>query len=77
MSAQERGHTHAKKVGGPDDGAGPDWFRVLDVVIWVSVAAIAVMGIEWLIGRAIRESIAASASRYLKKTAATSANPEA
>jgi hypothetical protein len=74
MSTPER-HSHTKaKAGGPDDGAGPDWFRVLDVVIWVSVAAIAVMGIEWLIGRAIRESIASGASRYLKKTA--DATPE-
>lgn len=66
---KSHGHTHRSKreAGGPDDGAGVDWFRVLDIAVWVSVAVIAVMGAEWLIGRVIRESLASGASRYLKK----------
>jgi hypothetical protein len=66
------GHTHShgrKAAGGPDDGAGPDWYRVMDVLVWVGVAAVAVIGIEWLFGKMVRESIASGASRYLKKHA--------
>lgn len=76
---EPRGHTHrrAPSAGGPDDGAGFDWFKVLDVAVWVSVAVIAVMGIEWLIGRVIRESLAAGAQRYLSKRAETGAAPDA
>lgn len=54
----------------------PDWFRVLDVVVWVSVAVIVIMAVEWIGGAIIRETIARQAQRFLRKSAgASSAEP--
>ena len=71
MTAGE-GHTHA---GGPNDGADRggyslDWFRVLDVVVWVAAALITAMGVEWFIGYLVREKIARGADKYLAKVGA-------
>lgn len=74
MSASGKGHSHGprgKSAGGPDDGGEFDWFAVLDVAVWAAVAVIAFVGIEWLIGRVIRENMAAGASKYLKQHAQT------
>lgn len=60
------GHPHARRESGETDG-GFDWFAVLDVAVWAAVAVIAVVGIEWLIGHVIRESLASGAGKYLKK----------
>jgi hypothetical protein len=47
----------------------------MDILVWVGVAAIVVIGAEWFFGKIIRESIAAGASRYLRKVDA-GATPE-
>jgi len=61
-------HTHE---GGPDDGAY-DWFKILDIVVWVSVALITCMAVEWLIGVVVRERISRGAARHLAKVGAPS-----
>ena len=70
MTGRDDGHSHTssrrKPVGGPADGS-LDWFAALDIAVWVSVAVIAVLALEWFIGKLVRENIAAGASRYLKK----------
>lgn len=58
-----RGHTHQQPAGGPNDGAF-DWFRVLDVIIWVSVILIAVLALEWFTGLVVREKIARGADKF-------------
>lgn len=66
------GHQHGRRkpaTGGPDDGAGFDWFAMLDVAVWAAVAVIGVLALEWLIGKVIRDNIAAGATKYLKKQA--------
>lgn len=50
-----------------DDQSDP--FRALDVLIWGSVAVIAVIALEWFAGKVIRERIARGATRYLKTRA--------
>lgn len=68
------GHDHKprrREAGGPDDGAGFDWFGVVDIAVWAAVVVLGVVAIEWMIGRAIRESISDGATRYLAKAAAT------
>lgn len=63
MSAKGRPHQHHA-----DEGEqGPDWFRALDIIVWVAVAVIAAVGIEWFVGYLTREKIAAGASRYLDR----------
>ncbi len=57
-------HQHAA-AGGPDDGAGIDWFKALDVVVWVSVAVITILAAEWIVGYLAREALARGADRYL------------
>ncbi len=56
-------------AGGPDDGAF-DWFKILDILVWVAVAAIAIMGVEYLLGWVARERIATKAQQYLAKSQA-------
>lgn len=74
MSTPEKGKAHSHPKGGPDDGAvtGIDWFKVLDVAVWVCVGVIAIMGVEWLVGKVIRESVTAGANRILQKAAPAS-----
>jgi len=66
-TADGKAHSHRKPAGGPDDGAGLDWFKMLDVAVWVAVGFIAIMGVEWLVGRVLRESVTAGANRILQK----------
>jgi hypothetical protein len=61
-------HSH-DATGGPDDGA-VDWFRYLDVLVWVSVALIAAIALEWLLGYIVREQITRGADRYRARVAA-------
>lgn len=72
-SDRSHSHSRAKPAGGPNDG-GFDWFNVLDVAVWASVAVIAVIGIEWLAGRVLRERIAAGAEKYIHKQADNNAS---
>jgi hypothetical protein len=65
---------HAHPEGGPDDGSAFDWFRVLDVLVWVAVVVIVILGTEWFVGRLVREKIAGQAQRFLAKQPAA---PEA
>lgn len=58
-----KGHTH----GGPDDGAEANWFKFLDVLVWVAVAAIVILGAEWLVGYITREKLGRQAERFLAK----------
>lgn len=44
-------HDHDHDQGG---AAGVDWFRLLDALVWVSVAVIVILAAEWLFGEAIR-----------------------
>lgn len=65
MSAQGKAEgRHSHPHGGPDDG-GFDWFKVLDIAVWTAVFIIAVLGFEWLVGKVIRERIAAGAAKHL------------
>lgn len=76
MSAA-RGHRHGREdqaAGGPDDGAF-NWFKVLDILVWVAVALIVALAAEWFTGLVVREKIARGADKMLaaaaaKKTAA-------
>jgi len=64
-------HTHES----PDDGgAGYDWFKVLDVMVWVSAAVIAAMAFEWFLGFLMREKLARGAKQYLAKVRAGKAD---
>lgn len=56
MAAADDGHEH-----------GIDWFRGLDMIVWVAVIIILTMGVEWLLGRYIRERMASGAQKYLAK----------
>lgn len=62
-------HDHGRRQEKPkgDDSQGFDWFAIMDVAIWAAVAIITVVGIEWLVGHVIRESLAAGASKHLKR----------
>lgn len=42
-----------------------DWFKVLDVAVWVAVAVIGAIALEWFVGFVVRERIARGANRYL------------
>ena len=64
--SEPHGHDH---TGGPDDGAF-DWFRILDMLVWVAVAAIVIMSVEYLLGWMARERIARQAQRFLVKNQA-------
>lgn len=66
------GHDHD----GADDGA-VDWFRLFDALVWVSVALIAALAAEWLIGYLVRERIARGADKYLAKVGAGKSDPDA
>ena len=57
-----------------DQAPGLDWFRVLDTLVWVSVAIIVCFAAEWLIGYLVRERIAAGADRWRAK--ATTGGPD-
>lgn len=57
-------------TGGADDGADGhqlDWFHILDVIVWVAVGVIGILAAEWLLGKIVRDKIAAGASRYLQR----------
>jgi hypothetical protein len=58
---------HTPPAGGADDGAGADWFHVLDVAVWVAVGVIAVIAAEWFVGYLVREKISRGAGRYLQR----------
>jgi hypothetical protein len=59
------GHSHQ-----PADGdGGADWFKVLDIAVWVAVVLLVVMAAEWVAGRIVRERIARGAARHLAKAA--------
>lgn len=47
-----------------------DWFKVLDVAVWVAVVVVVVIGAEMLVGKVVRERIARDAGRYLAKVSA-------
>jgi hypothetical protein len=65
------GHDHQ------DQGDSPvDWFKALDMLVWVSVALIVAMAAEWLIGKLVREKISHQAERYLAKVTSTADTPE-
>ena len=66
-------HTH----GGPADGAGADWFKFLDVLVWVAVAAIVILGAEWLAGYLMREKLGRQAERFLTRATAKPDAPAA
>lgn len=61
---QAHGHEH-------DDGqgAGPGWWKVMDIFVWVAVVLIVILGTEWLVGLLIREKLAAGFDK-LRRTAA-------
>lgn len=44
--------------GGPDDGHEDQLFRLLDILVWGSVALIFILAVEWFIGATTRTSIA-------------------
>lgn len=52
------------------DGRKPfDWFTALDILVWVSVALILILGAEWAYGTFVRERISREAGRYLARAA--------
>lgn len=69
MSAAGASHTH-------DDVAEPNWFKAIDTIVWVSVAIIACLAAEWLVGYLARERLARGADKYLAKMAAKPATSE-
>jgi len=62
------GDSHVHQ-GVTDSGEYAHWFRILDVLVWLSVAVIFAIGIEWMVGYVVREKIARGADRYLAKVA--------
>lgn len=64
MSAQ-----HGRPAGGAHDGE-PDWFKGLDIAVWIAAGVVLVLAAEWLIGRYMRESISRGAQQFLAKTTA-------
>ena len=69
-----REHSHAPAAGGANDGAdtvGFDWWRALDLSVWAAVIVIAALGLEWAIGKLVRERVTAQATRILARTGAT------
>lgn len=69
--ADEAEHTH--------DSPAVDWFKILDVFVWSAVAIIVALGLEWLVGKIVRERIAAGADRYRARVTAAQgpAQPDA
>ena len=57
-------HTH------PGDGR---MWQVIDIAVWCSVALIAIIALEWLTGRVVRERIASQAGRFLATAGASPA----
>lgn len=72
QTAPRRRHTPA---GGPDDGE-IDWFKWLDIAVWIAVTIIVILAVEWLAGHIIRETIARGAQRHLAKVNAGDVSPE-
>lgn len=72
MSAA-RGHRHDDD--GQGQGGGVDWFKTVDVIVWVAVAIIVCLGAEWLIGYLVREKIARGADKLLARVAAAKDAP--
>jgi len=62
MAAQEHAHEDQAPT-------GFDWFRVLDIAIWISVALIAVIAAEQFVGYLVRERIARGADKLLAASA--------
>jgi hypothetical protein len=58
--AGEPEHDHADK-------GGVDVFALLDIAIWCAVAVVAIVGLDMLFGKIIRERLASGASRYLQR----------
>jgi hypothetical protein len=50
------------------DHGGVDWFAVLDTVVWLAVGVVLIIGAEMLVGKVVRERIAAGAEKYLRRT---------
>lgn len=60
------GHDHQHEA----DGRKPfDWFTMLDILVWVSVVLILILGAEWAYGTFVRERISREAGRYLARHA--------
>jgi hypothetical protein len=60
-----------KPAGGPDDGAAVvDWWKIADIAVWVAVAVVAALAVEWLMGAVVRENIATGFRRYLARESA-------
>ena len=60
MAAAKPAHTH------DGDGEPFDWFKLFDIVVWVAVAVIVILGIEWAFGAAIRARLGREAETFLK-----------
>ena len=65
----------SRAAGHQDSGEGErgdafDWFRVLDIAVWVAVTVVVVIGLEMLVGRFVRERIARDATRYIERVRA-------
>ncbi len=56
-------HTHDDE----DQDHVAAWFRGLDIVVWVAVAVIAILALEWLGGYLVRERLARSFRQYLDR----------
>lgn len=62
---------------GEQHAHGPDLWRVLDILVWLSIGVIVVIGAESLIGYIIRERIASGARRHLVKVSQDAAGESA
>lgn len=49
--------------------AGLDWWRLLDALVWVSVGILAILAIEWMFGKFVREKLAGEAAKHLRAAA--------
>jgi hypothetical protein len=58
---------HEHEAGGPDDGA-PDWFKVLDIMVWAAIVILVALAAEWAWGTIVRERLARQAGRFLEKS---------
>jgi len=67
-----RDHIHpTQPTGGAEDGSERvafDWFRALDLGVWAAVIVIAALGLEWVMGKFVRERVTAQATRILART---------
>lgn len=67
----------AEHVEHDEDVPLPNWWKILDILVWVAVGVIAVIGAEWLIGYLVRERITQGANRYLATVNADTSEPPA